>query len=851
MKLNGTHHQLENQKGQETSNQRVNSQRTHDYQNQAENIENLLSAKEEYISRLEHQVSELRVENAELQNNVRDKSYHITNLNNQGKHLQDEIFKQNIYIQHINSVNDELNKILARIAGDLKVFQNARATRMVQAFRSFSLKKLFTSFSPLSIEGNLDLPEGCEITCGTFDVSGWAFTKTGRIAKVEVFLDALSLGEIPYGSARPDVQAARPSESPVNCGFQARLSFDLDLVGTGAKVMKVKISDTNGNHREFIRLVIVETLKNLPATVNHSSVKGNIQSPVTAQLQNAAYLAWIIKNEPAPAELTRQRQESALWDYRPLFSVIVPVYNTAPALLESAIRSVLNQSYENWELCLTDGGSDKSEVKNILTSYAKRDSRIRVRFLEKNLGIAENSNEAIRMAAGEFLALLDHDDELAPNALYENALLLNQHPDADMIYSDEDKLDAQDSRCEPYFKPDWSPDFFCSSMYTCHLGVYRKELIEKIGAFRPGFEGAQDYDLVLRLTEQTAQIHHIPKVLYHWRKTENSTASNLSAKNYAKDAQIKAVSEHFKRLNVEAEVTSGLAENLLRVKRTLSTRPKVSIIIPTRDQAILLRNCLNSIRTRSTYHNYEIIVVDNNSSESETLEYFSEISREPGTRVIEYPHEFNFAAINNFAADYANGELLLFLNNDTEIISEEWLEAMVEHAVRPEVGAVGARLLYHNGMVQHAGVIIGIGGVAGHSHKFYPGEHPGYFSRAKAIQNLSAVTGACLMVKKEFFKLLDGFDEKNLAVAFNDIDFCLKVRQKGLLIVYTPYAELYHYESISRGTDHTPEKSLRFQREAEYMLENWNQSLQSDPYYNPNLTLEREDFSITTVAKSA
>jgi O-antigen biosynthesis protein len=848
MKTNASHQNLEKQYGRDAANkQSVNRRETQDCPLQSDNHENVLAAKEEYIGSLEKRIEEFEAERADLQNLIKDKSYQIANLNNQNKYLQSELSKQSVYIQHFNNVNNEFNKMLANFTSELKSMHDARATRILQALRGFSLKKLFAAFSQLSIEGNLDLPAGCEVTSGNLLISGWAFAKGGNITRVEAFLDEFRLGEVFYGVARPDIASVYPSQSKAEYGFEADISFKPEQVGIGVKTLKVVVADTKGNHREFIRLVIVEEAKNLPAGVTTVGANHSPQGPLNPELQKAAYLSWIIKNEPKPSELAKQREASASWSYRPLISIVTPVYNTPPELLEAAIESVLNQTYENWELCLADGASGKPEIKKILETYARRDSRVRVKFLETNLGIAGNSNEAIKMAQGEFIALLDHDDELSADALYENVLLLNRHPDADMVYSDEDKLDAQDSRCEPYFKPDWSPDFFCSSMYTCHLGLYRKSLIDKIGGFRCGFDGAQDYDLVLRLTELTDRIYHIPKILYHWRQTAGSTALSLDTKNYAKEAQIKAVSEHFQRLSIEAEVSPGLADNLLRVKRKLSARPKVSIIIPTRDQVELLRNCVNSIQLRSRYHNYEIIIVNNNSSKSETLEYLEEISNEPAVSVIEYPHEFNFAAINNFAVNHADGELLLFLNNDIEVISEEWLEAMVEHAVRPEVGAVGARLLYSNNLIQHAGVIIGIGGVAGHSHKYYPGDHPGYFSRSKAIQNLSAVTAACMMVRAEVFKSLGGFDEKNLAVAFNDVDFCLKIRQKGLLIIYTPYAELYHYESISRGADQTPEKALRFRKEVEYMMGNWNGTLHNDPYYNPNLTLEKEDFSINGV----
>ena len=568
--------------------------------------------------------------------------------------------------------------------------------------------------------------------------------------------------------------------------------------------------------------------------------------PAEKNQEITSYKKWIEEKEPDQTEFDLQRRKERDFVYRPLISILTPVYNTGEIMLEEMICSVLVQTYSNWELCIVSDDAAKPQLQNILNVYLKYDKRIKVKYLDDKQSVSDISNETLKIATGEFITLLNHADELSPDALYENVLVLNKKPTADMIYSDEDKLNLQGLRYDPYFKPDWSPDFFYSSMYACRLALYRKELVDKLGGFRADFDGAQDYDLALRLIEQTNQIHHIPKILYHWRKVGVSTTD---ANDEAKLSQIKAVSEHLKRLKVKAEVTPGLANNLLRVKRQFSTEPKVSIIIPTRDKVEFLQQCIASIQKLSSYQNYEIIIVDNNSLESKSLKYFNKISKEPNVRVIEYQHPFNFAAINNFAASQADGELLLFLNNDTKVISAEWLESMIEHAVRPEVGAVGARLLYPNGEIQHAGVIIGIGGVAGHSHKHFHNTHPGYFSRAKAIQNLSAVTGACLMVRSEVFNLFGGFDEENLAIAYNDIDLCLKMRQKNLLIVYTPYAELYHYESISRGSDYTPKNIKRFEREGKYMSDYWKEILHSDPYYNPNLTMEKEDFSIAGSAQ--
>ncbi len=567
------------------------------------------------------------------------------------------------------------------------------------------------------------------------------------------------------------------------------------------------------------------------------SPNGEVQTN-EAPIVGTTYEQWIQQNEPTPFVLKQQVKHELDLEYRPLISIITPVYNTDDAMLRKMIDSVLRQTYSNWELCLADGCSTKPHVRQILDEYARQDSRIKVKFLYENLGISGNSNEAVNMATGEFIALLDHDDELTANALYENVLLLNRYPDADMIYSDEDKLDAEGARCHPFFKPDWSPDLFRSIMYTCHFGVYRIALIKDVGGFRNGFDGSQDHDLVLRLTEKTTRIHHIPKILYHWRMSPGSTALNSDAKGYAEAARLKAVQEHCERSGLKGIAEPGLFNGAVRLRYLPETSPLVSIIIPTRDRLNILRQCVNSILKLSTYENYEILIVDNDSSERETLDYFNLLEKQVKVRVLRYFGKFNFSAINNFAATWAKGELLLFLNNDTEVISADWLEAMIEHAVRPEVGAVGARLMYPNNTVQHAGVIVGMGGIAGHAHINLPSGDPGYFGRVHLVQNFSAVTGACLMTKAELFKDLGGFNEQDLAVAFNDVDFCLRLREKNMLIVYTPYAELYHYESLSRGSDFSPENIERFKREIEYTESRWRKIICCDPYYNPNLSLD-------------
>jgi glycosyltransferase involved in cell wall biosynthesis/ubiquinone/menaquinone biosynthesis C-methylase UbiE len=545
------------------------------------------------------------------------------------------------------------------------------------------------------------------------------------------------------------------------------------------------------------------------------------------------YILWIQKNEPDELEFSRMEKEAKTFKNNPKISIITPVWNIEEKWLTKAIDSVQNQVYNNWELCITDGGSTKPHIKRILDNYAQKDKRIKVNFLEENRGISGNSNEALLLATGDFICFLDHDDELAPFALYEVVKLLNLNPEIDFIYSDEDKLDEAGKRCDAFFKPDWSPDLLLSVMYTCHLGIYRKKLVDSIGGFRNGVDGSQDYDFVLRFTEHTnpKRIVHIPKILYHWRKISGSIASDPNAKNLINiQAAKKALNDALVRRGIDGEVLDGKWISSYRVKRKIIGNPKVSIIIPTRDHVDLLRGCIDSLISKTTYSNYELIVIDNNSVEHETIEYLNKLDY----LVISFPEKFNFSKIVNLGAKYAKGEYLLLLNNDIQIINPDWIDSMLEHAQRSDVGAVGCKLLYPGGTIQHAGVVLGLSPdprnkVAGHIFIQQPDSSPGYFGLANVVRNVSAVTAAAMMIRKSIFEEVAGFDE-NLAVSYNDVDFCLKIRNSGYLIVYTPYAELLHHESISRGGN-LDESEVR------YMLEKWGSALKNDPYYNPNLSL--------------
>ena len=529
----------------------------------------------------------------------------------------------------------------------------------------------------------------------------------------------------------------------------------------------------------------------------------------------------------------------------PFISVLLPTYNSHPLWLKAAIESLRNQIYPHWELCIADDASTNENTVALLKEYCEKDSRIKVQFRKKNGHISEASNSALEMAEGEFVALLDHDDLFTEDALFWVATAINKNSGAALIYSDEDKTDTKGRLLEPYFKCDWNYHLFLSQNMVSHLGVYKTSIARQIGGFRKGFEGSQDYDLALRFIEliDEKQIVHIPRVLYHWRIHKQSTAVNAQSKPYATKAARRAIAEHLKRINVQAEVEI-LPINLYRVKYNLpEVLPMVSIIISTRNNPELLQKCMESILKKTSYKNVEIIVVDNNSDEPETVKYLSELQNKREVKILADKREFNFSAINNQAAQNAKGEFLLFINDDTEVIHKEWLSEMVCIVAQDRVGVVGAKLWYPNNTLQHGGIILGIKGVAGHAHKYFDKLNQGYLGRANLIQEFSAVTGACMLVKKELFNRVGGFDE-NLAIAYNDIDLCLRIRKQGLKVVWTPYAELIHHESQSRGDDFQDEKYERLKKESAYLLNRWGDIIQNDPAYSPNLTLEAENFGL-------
>ena len=565
------------------------------------------------------------------------------------------------------------------------------------------------------------------------------------------------------------------------------------------------------------------------------------------QADDVDYKEWYENHRVLEKDL--EEQKNVHFFKEPLISIIVPIYNTPITFLRQMIDSVQQQPYEKWELCIGNASPEKQEIRQVLEEY-KSDKRIKEIAIPENKGIAENTNKAMTISEGEFIGLLDHDELLAPNALYEVVKALNENNLAEVVYTDEDKVTADlEEHFRPHFKPDFNLDLLRSNNYICHFFVASRDLIKRVGGFRPEFNGAQDYDLILRCTEQAKQIVHIPKILYHWRVHKASTADNPASKMYAFDAGKRAIEEHLVRCRTKGTVQHTKDLGFYRVKYEVCGEPLVSLIIPNKDQSEALKKCLDSIREKTSYRNYEIIIVENNSEEPETFAFYKKIAGEK-IKIVTWEGEFNYSAINNFGVRHARGDYLLLLNNDVEIINGDWLTEMLSHCQRKEVGIVGAKLYYPDNTIQHAGIIIGIGGVAGSVFVGLPRAFSGYLHKASIQLDLSAVTAACMLVKRSVFEQVGGLEEK-LKVAFNDVDFCLRVREKGYLVVYDPYAELYHYESKTRGAEDTKEKIRRFQTEIEYMRSHWIGLLKKgDPYYNCNLSLTKWDYSLKNNQRS-
>ena len=556
------------------------------------------------------------------------------------------------------------------------------------------------------------------------------------------------------------------------------------------------------------------------------------------------YQIWIKNNEPNEKELMEQR--NTIFKNSPKISIVVPMYNTPKNFFEELVDCLIKQTYSNWELCLADGSPKRN--KN-LEKIINKDERIVYKFLNENKGISGNTNEAVKLATGDFIALLDHDDLLPIFCLFEIVKTINENPNVEFIYTDEDKIEeTKDKRCDPYFKPDFAIDTLRANNYITHLSVFKKELMDKLEGFRDEYNGAQDYDIIIRATELTKNIIHIPKILYHWRVHPNSTAMISDAKPYAYEAGLKVIQAHLKRQGLNAKVTyGGDIPGIYEVQYDVIGNPRVSIIIPNKDSVKLLKNCINSILKKTTYKNYEIVIIENNSEEQKTFDYYKTIENINKVRVIKYEEKgFNYSKIINFGVKHcSDSEFVVQLNSDTELITANWLEKFIGFAQREDIGAVGARLYYDDKSTQHAGIVVGICGLAANMLTGLPKGIHAYFGKDCLIQNVTAVTGACLFSRTEIYKKVNYMDEEKFKVAFNDVDFCLKIREKGYKIVYNPYIELMHYESKTRGYEDSPEKKKRFENESNNFKRKWKEVLEKgDPYYNLNLSLTTAQYDL-------
>ncbi len=607
------------------------------------------------------------------------------------------------------------------------------------------------------------------------------------------------------------------------------------------KVLRAIATILKGLHPENIKK-IGKMLKKQGLKETIKKIHRRIWQKAEAFDSNVLYQQWIKDNEPTKEELKQQRKFK--FAIQPKISILVPMYNTPYKFFKELVDCLIDQTYENWELCLADGSPKQDET---LKEIYKKDKRIQYKFLGENKGIAGNTNECIKMATGDFIALFDHDDLLPVFSLYEVVKCINEHPEVDFIYSDEDKITTLDKpRFNPHFKPDFSLDFLRANNYICHFSVFKKGLMDKLEGERGKYDGAQDFDIILRVSELTKNIIHIPKVLYHWRVHPNSTAqAEVESKPYAFEAGIPALQDHLERVGLKGTVEHGLSLGTYRIRYQFEGTPKVSIIIPNKDEKETLKTCIESILEKTTYENYEIVIVENNSQTEEIESYYQELEKNPKIKIVRYEEKgFNYSKIINLGVKNSSGEYIVQLNNDTEIETRDWLEDMLGFCAREDVGAVGVKLFYPDNTIQHAGIVFGVDRVATHLFRGLPRHLHGYFARESSIQDFSAVTGACMMTKRVTYEQV-GYMDENMPVAFNDLDFCLKIRETGKLIVYDPFVTVIHYESKTRGYEDTPEKVARFEAEIEKFQKKWKKIYeQGDPYYNPNFSLHSNQYEI-------
>ena len=657
---------------------------------------------------------------------------------------------------------------------------------------------------------------------------------------------------------RPDVMEERKisSEGDKEIGYQVLVNlsdvhgneFYIHFKGEATEkyhtvdIKKLKAEKSVFHQR--MKLLSWENREKNFAYIREKGLGNFVRYVGTYQKDNSSqdYEEWLKGHAAGKRELKRQR--AAVFSTTPLISIVIPLYNTPPEYLKEMLDSVIAQTYGNWQLCLADG-SDGDEVREFLRKKYRNEIRISYKKLKENKGISENTNAAVRLAMGDYIMLCDHDDVLAPDALFHIVKAITEK-NADVIYTDEDKVSMDGKH---YFEPNFKPDFnlfrLRENNYICHIFVVKRTILDQVGTFCPEYDGAQDFDLILRCCEKAERIVHVPRVLYHWRSHMNSTAANPESKRYAFDAGKRAIEAHYERMGIRAHVELTDRPGWYRSYVEITGNPMISVIIPNKDHIDDLEVCISSIEEKSTWKNYEILIVENNSEDKKTFAYYEELKhRYDNVRIIVWKKEFNYSAINNFAVKEARGEYLLFLNNDVEIITPSWMEEMLQNCQQDGVGITGAKLYYPDDTIQHAGVVLGLGGIAGHIMCKARREEIGYMGRMVCVQEISAVTAACMLVKTSVFKKAGGFDEQ-LRVAFNDIDLCMQVRHMGQKVVFTPYAELYHYESKSRGLEDTPEKQLRFSKEVKYFRKKWKKELsKGDPYYSPNLSLKEGDCSL-------
>ena len=723
----------------------------------------------------------------------------------------------------------EVLKLMEKF-GDLELFLTEGDNRI--SIWSINAEDLHELVKESLVEFHLDR---IEVLYGTMlEIQGWAVDQRGSVEVTVHKEDASLLDCRITRGRRPDVVERRSLDDVYRSqeiGF--RISAALPEI-PGKKIILHFCGDSVTKTYD----IDVETLR------KEQKPKGFFHRLFHKEPEKTDdYEQWILKHRPD--KKTLRKQKKTVFQKKPLISIVIPLYQTPEPYLRELIDSVKAQSYENWQLCLADGSPD-DRLKGFLDRNYGKENRIVYRKLEQNGGISANTNEAVALATGEYLMLCDHDDTLEPDALYEITKAINEKDNPDVLYTDEDKVSMDGKHYfDPNFKPDYNLFRLRENNYICHIFVVKKALTDRVGLLRTEFDGAQDYDFIFRCCEEADKVVHIPKVLYHWRCHMDSTAADPESKAYAYQAGRRAIKEHYQRMGIDASVEMTERPGWYRSYVKIQDNPKISIIIPNKDHIDDLELCLFSLTKRSTYKNYEILIVENNSEKPETFEYYKKLpDRYPKVKVLTWEKEFNYSGINNFAAEQAEGMYLLFLNNDVEILTPQWMEEMLQICQQKDVAITGAKLYYPDDTIQHAGVVLGLGGIAGHIMCKASREDPGYFGRTVTVQEISAVTAACMMIRTEDFRNVGGFDE-TFQVAFNDIDLCMKVRAAGKKIVFTPYAELYHYESKSRGLEDTPEKQFRFDKEVKAFEAKWSEQLaKGDPYYSPNLSVTEGDCSL-------